>query len=157
MVRSAVTRIATILCLLVLILGMGDGSLPAVQAGIAPDIWSMVPGRNEMFPSEDGYVVIRLMGTFTSDTQVVLQVFDNANLGTIPPQSQPTSQLTTVTTIENNTLKVTIPFNEWSRAYGPTSRTLSALVATNTSGTDTFYFSVMKNFSNPAYYRGGLP
>ncbi len=157
MVRSTATRIAMLLCLLVLVLGMGAGSLPVVHAGVAPDIRLMVPGRNEVFPYEDGYVVIRLFGTFTNDTEVVLQVFDNANPGIVPPQSQPTDQLATITSLENNSLKVAIPLSEWIQTYGPTSRTLSAVVTTNSSGTDSYYFSVVKNISNPAYYRGGLP
>ncbi len=155
--RYRAIRMSTMLFLLAFILGAGVNRATVLQASGAPDIRLMAPDRNEAFPYESLNVVINLIGNFTADTEVVLKVYGNASSLSLPPTSPPTNQMATNVVLQNGDLRVTIPISQWTRVYGSKPQTLSAIVATNSAGTDTYYFSVTKYISSPVYYRGGLP
>jgi hypothetical protein len=130
---------------------------PLLSASGVPEIYEMIPHRNEGFPQSGGYIVIKLIGNFTPDTEVVIEIYEDSFSGTIPPISGPTHRLDTITILRSNGVQVMVPLASWSEAYKPAQQTLSAVVASNSDGTDIYYFSVLGHISYPLYYRGGLP
>lgn len=145
----------TIILTLLLQIGTRPASTPVGNG--APIINDMLPHRYEMFTMNGNNILITLEGYFTHDTKVVINVYGNNQVMDVPPTSLPTARLITTTVLLNNGLQVMVPLSQWSHVYGPNKQTLSAIVASNSSGTGVYYFSVVGPGDLPNYYHGGLP